>query len=151
MKSILSFILTAALVLITDCAYAACNLTNSVYRDIGERGFELSFSPPPSGSASIAATATLTHLKRGKIFEFDMTQSQGYGSTFLIHRGSRDMTHLVNFFNSDLTQASVFRAETAPTYLFIGGLGSEDYYTNSMSGSREIMLGDVMWQFYRCR
>jgi hypothetical protein len=36
-------------------------------------------------------------------------------------------------------------------YLFISGLGSEDYYKNQMSGSREIVLGDVMWKFYRCR
>jgi hypothetical protein len=151
MKNILGFIFTAALILVADYAHAACSLNSSVYRDVGGRGFELNFSQKPVNSATIAATVTLTHSKRGRIFEFDLVQSQGYGSTWLVHREDNDRSHLVNFFNSELIQTSVFRAKSSSMYLFISGLGSEDYYRNQMSGSREIVLGDVMWKFYRCR
>ena len=95
-------------------------------------------SKPPRGS-------------RGQVFEFDMVQSQGYGSTSLIDAKGQKRSHLINFFNSDLSQKSIFRAETAPKYIFVSGLGSEDYYGNSLRGGRKIMLGDVMWKLDRCK
>ncbi len=150
MKNIFGFILTASLIFVADSAQAACSLAKSVYRDVDKRGFELSFSDRPAGSVFLA-TATLTHSKRGKIFEFNVVQSQGYGSTWLINRKDNGKSHLVNFFNADLTQATVFRSETSPTYLFVSDLGAADYYRNELVGSRKIILGDVMWKFYRCR
>lgn len=124
----------------------SCKFTNSIYQDIKGRGFELVVSKSPVSSASIGAIVRIRHEQRGQIFEFDMVQSQGYGSTSLIDRKGQGRSHLINFFNSDLSQKSIFRTKTAPKYLFISGLGSEDYYGNSSRGSRKIMLGDVMWK-----
>jgi hypothetical protein len=150
MKNIISFMFSAMLLLMANRGYAACIITNSVYRDVNGRGFELTFKPSSPSSSTTSVIATLSHAKRGKIFEFDMIQSQYYGSVSLINHKNNN-THLINFFNSNLTQSSIFRAESSPMYLFISGLGSTDYYNNQMSGSRAIILGDVMWKFQSCR
>ena len=125
----------------------SCKFTNSIYQDIKGSGFELAVSKPSKGLVSVSAVVKIGHKKRGQVFEFDMVQSQGYGSTTLNDGKGQ---HLINFFNSDLSQKSIFRAKTAPKYLFVSGLGSEDYYRNSSRGGREIFLGDVMWKFSRC-
>jgi hypothetical protein len=156
MKNILCIISGVLLSLTADSVYAntsnpACKITDGIYRDVSGRGFELRFGPPPPKSVTTMATAIISHPKRGSIFEFEMTQSQGYGSTSLISRKDTSKSYRVNFFNSDLTQASMFRAKSLPTYLFVSDLGGDDYYLNQGSGSREIALGDVMWRFQRCK
>lgn len=128
----------------------SCKFADSIYQDVKGKGFELVVRKPPRGSASVSAIVRIGHEKRGQIFEFDMVQSQGYGSTSLIDRKGQKRSYPINFFNSDLSQKSIFRAKTAPKYLFISGLGSEDYYGNSSRGGREVLLGDVMWEFSRC-
>lgn len=129
-----------------------CDLTRSVYQDADGQGFQLEFAPDLSGSAVTLATATLTHPDRGTIFEFSVAQSQGYGAIGLVNSNNPEAVHGIYFFGSDLRRSSVLIGRgNAPTYAFVEGLGSTDYYSNQNSGSRDIILGDVMWQLAYCK
>jgi hypothetical protein len=53
------------------------------------------------------------------------------------------------FFDANFQQAKD-PAPSAPQYLFISGLGSDDWYSN-LPGSRETPVAEVLWQRSGCR
>jgi hypothetical protein len=136
---------------------ASCNFNKSIYHDVDGQGFELSFKPTPSNSSVyITSIATLKHSRRGTIFKFDVTQMQGYGTTFLTHiSGGQEKSHGLYFFENNLKRTYVIlsrgRDSNAVPYIFVEGLGVTDYYDNRQSGGRDVILGDVMWKFSRCQ
>ena len=152
-NNVLGFVATTAFTLTAGAAFAAeCPVNRSVYRDVEGRGFQLEFAPNTSNSATVHATATIAHPVRGTIFQFDITQSQGYGSTRLTNRNSPEKSYELYFFDAGLRHSSVLLGRgSAPSYAFVAGLGSTDYYMNQNSRSREIPLADVMWQFDHCK
>jgi hypothetical protein len=130
-----------------------CNLYQSVYSDVDNKGFELVFSKGRTNSASIYATAIIEHPTLGTIWSFDVTQSQGYGTTFLLNNkiNPRKDSYAINFFNQRLESDRTFswrRRNTAPVYAFISGLGSDDYYRRRSSN---LFLLDTMWVHKRCQ
>ncbi|MBD1848476.1 hypothetical protein [Leptolyngbya sp. FACHB-711] len=133
---------------------ATCDLTSSIYRDVGNGGFELEFSSADrSLSGGNVASATLKYPNGSILYTFSLTQAQGYGTVSLIQAGGRD-SFTVNFFNADLTPASwaSWRRSATPTYLFISGLGTAQYYRErNQVGETVPLLGDVMWKFDRCK
>lgn len=138
MKLILGFATFLIPVLLSaDIAFAGCSLLKSTYKDIGGKGFQLDFS---------GQTATLSR-QRQKLFEFNLTQSQGYGTVYLMEKSNPESSYGVYFFGSDLKQSSSGRGfDNAPTYAFVSGLGSAVYYRD-----RSILLGDTLWKFDRCK
>lgn len=129
-----------------------CNLYKSVYSDVDNKGFELIFSKGRSNSVRYA-TAIIKHPKLGTIWSFDLSQSQGYGSTYLLDNTniSRNRSYVIDFFNRRLESDrtfSWFRRNNSPAYAFIAGLGSDDYYSRRTS---KILLGDTMWIHKRCQ
>jgi hypothetical protein len=143
---------------------APCKISQSVYRDADGKGFELVFDEPIREKASSKATATITHSQVGELYKFDVNQSSGYGSIYLIlldYDGAlepRDFS--INFFAQNLLSATPlwFGEETqAPKYAFIAGLGGHDYYRRKddlyTSGVSSLVppLGDMMWIYNRCK
>lgn len=133
---------------------ATCDLTSSIYRDLGNGGFELEFtSANQSSSGGNFASATLKYPNGSILYTLSMTQAQGYGTVSLMQVGGRD-SFTVNFFNADLTPASwvSWRRSATPTHLFISGLGAAQYYRERNQVGRTVpLLGDVMWKFDRCK
>jgi hypothetical protein len=133
---------------------ATCDLTSSIYRDVGNGGFELEFtSANQSSSGGNFASATVKYPNGSILYTFSLTQAQGYGTVSLMQAGGRD-SFTVNFFNADLTPASwvSWRWSATPTYLFINGLGAAQYYCERNQVGRTVpLLGDVMWKFDRCK
>jgi hypothetical protein len=133
---------------------ATCDLISSIYRNVGDGGFELEFSSANrSSSGGNFASATLKYPNGSILYTFSLTQAQGYGTVSLIEAGGGDSFE-VNFFNADLTPASwaSWRRSAAPTYLFISGLGAAQYYRErDQVGEMVPLLGDVIWKFDRCK
>jgi hypothetical protein len=125
-----------------------CSIENSVYEAIDNPDFELIFSPRLPGKA-MDAVVTLKHSKRGKIQTFRMVTSNGYGSSFLINPQREGTSLNIVVFDRNLKKDNIFRNKVAPEYVFVSGLGSEDYYSNN-SRNREFLLGEQMWKFDRC-
>lgn len=143
---------------------APCKIAQSVYRDADGKGFELVFGEPIPETASSKATATITHPKVGQLYNFNVTQSSGYGSISLIllnDDGALDSHDFrINFFDQNLVSATPlwFGEETqAPKYAFITALGGHDYYRRKgdFYTSRISLLvpplGDVLWVYNRCQ
>ena len=145
LRSASASVLLLGLVQLTAPANA-CELTRSVYRAVGNPAFQLVFSDPPASVAGVVrATVTLQHPKRGKILSLYLNQSQGYGAFVLADPKNSEASYPLYFFNQKLEFGGASRA-----YTFVAGLGVSDYYSNRL-GSRETILGDVMWKFDSCR
>jgi hypothetical protein len=123
---------------------ADCALDHAQFQDTGGRGFTLSFAPAVSG-VPIAA-ARLSHKTRGRIFQFDVTQSNGYGTIFLVPIDEARTSHAVYFFDRDLRPAGPNQA----AIMFVDGRGAADYYAHRNDVQRRGMLGDLMWKFSAC-
>jgi len=123
-----------------------CDLTQSLYRDVPDQGFRLEFYPSSSTTLPSAATVILSHPDRGQIFQFELVESQGYPIANLVYADRPDLSQVITFFDPDLIQTS-----PPGHYAFVEGLGYADWSLNQESGGREIVLGDVIWQFDQCR
>ena len=118
-----------------------CNLDRAVYRDTENRGFTLAFSAPPPDSAALIARARLSHKTRGKLFDFEVVQSNGYGTISLVQPDDTSRSHEAYFFGADLKPT--FSAGSA--LMFVNGLGARDYYANrEKHAAREALLGDTV-------
>lgn len=154
--------LTFGVMLLATPVSASCQIDQSIYRDADGKGFELIFSSPIPGLGGSLATATVKHLEQGNLYNFNVTQSSGYGSILLL---SIDPTRnglaygdsfSINFFDQNFQSAtpSVFGRETqAPKYAFVSNLGIFDYYRRQplISDGTVPFLNDVMWIHDRCR
>lgn len=143
---------------------APCKISQSVYRDADGKGFELVFGEPIPETASSKATATIIHPKGGQLYNFNVSQSSGYGSISLIliddNGAPEPRDFRINFFDQNLVSATPlwFGEETqAPKYVFIAELGGHDYYrrrgdfSTSRISSLVPPLGDMMWVHNRCQ
>lgn len=140
-------------ILIAPPGWARCNLTDRIYRDVGNRGFELEFSPPsiPRPDNRNFARATIRYADGSVLYTFRMASSLGYSRTSLINEdGAQGFT--VNFFNTDLTPTSCRDSED-PAFLFISDLGIDEFYQGRVRryNTNAPILSDVMWQFDRCK
>jgi hypothetical protein len=122
-----------------------CRWTSSLYRDVANKGFELKFQPsePPA-----SATATVSHPKRGILFEFDVIESQGYTVRNMVYKDQPESSQPLYFFDTNLMPP---QSEESPIYAFVAGLGYADWSVNQEKGAREIILGDSMWKFSSCQ
>lgn len=128
----------------------SCNLSKAVYKDVAGKGYKIEFMPYRGSSAVQFASGQLSHKSQGIIFKFSVSQSQGYGTTWISPRSSSEQSHAVYFFDSDLRHSpQVGLRAPASTYIFVEGLGSSDYYGNPRG--REILLGDNMWKLDYCK
>ncbi|BAY56999.1 hypothetical protein NIES2135_38620 [Leptolyngbya boryana NIES-2135] len=149
----------STIVLATPVYAQNCKLTQAVYRDGNGKGFELVFRPPTSRSVTVYATAVLRSKSQDELYRFNLSQSQGYGSTSLADTRAtsenwQDNSFIINFFDSNLKSASMLlgRESIVPKYAFINGLGSRDYYNRRQSISESNpLIGDTMWVFNRCQ
>jgi hypothetical protein len=150
LKFLVASLITMSFVLLSKPAWADCALTDRVYRDVANRGFELEFYPPVERPTSLNfATVRIRHTAGETLYEFYMTQSQGYGTVSLI---GDDKGFRINFFNADLTTASWGDADGAE-YVFIAELGAHEYsHRGRQRAENETpILGEVMWKFDRCK
>jgi hypothetical protein len=142
---------------------ASCKISQSVYRDLDGKGFELVFGPRLPGLPGVSqATAIIQHTRQTEVHAFSLTQANGYGSISLsalksttngLEYGQR---FTINFFDQNLRSASpgVFGREIhAPKYAFISDLGSYDYYTRRemVAKGAPPFLKDTAWVYARCR
>lgn len=134
----------------------SCAIAQSIYRDVNGKGFQLMFSLPPAGSA-IHARATLYHPQQGQLYQFNVTQTSGYGSIWLsevANRAERDRGLWITFFDQNLQSATptILGEETqAPQYAMISELGSFDYYKRRGKQNNEVLLQDTLWIHDRCQ
>ncbi len=128
----------------------SCGLTDSIYQDVGEKGFEVRISP--ASSSNYKARLTVIHKSRGTLFDFNVIQQQGYGGIYLADRNKDERGNRINFFDANLSSASIFRADVAPPYFVISKLGSRDHYENDIEGAqgRTNNVGDPMWKLKLC-
>jgi hypothetical protein len=134
---------------------ATCPLNRATYSAIGKPAFELQFSPiakPKIASEFVALT--IQHRDRGTIATYHLGSSLGYGSYYLRDANTsieddRNASLKPVFFDANFQQAKD-PAPSAPQYLFISGLGSDDWYSN-LPGSRETPIAEVLWQRSGCR
>ena len=141
-------------------AIAGCPIAESVYHDIDGLGFELVFSEGVPDLASSRATAMINHPNQAGLYNFSMTQANGYGS-ITIGRFSEDgstiqASYPINFFDDQMRSANpLFLGEEldAPAYAFITGLGSDDFYRrrSTADDTNVPLLGDLIWVFDRCQ
>jgi hypothetical protein len=156
-------ILTAILLILpTQALAASCKISQSIYRDSVGKGFELMFGTAIPGKGGSYATATINHPKQNQIYNFSVTQSNGYGSISFVSiiptsKGIEygDGFH-INFFDQNLESANpgvIGREVEAPKYVFISDLGSHDYYKRRSNVLEDTppFLGDIMWIYERCR
>jgi hypothetical protein len=138
---------------------APCKIAQSVYRDADGKGFELVFS---AGNRTSQATATITYPPQGQLYQFNVVQSSGYGSIFLVNiNDTRNRLETnsrlgINFFDQNLRAATpIFSGEEtiAPEYAFISELGGYDYYQRrgSIQENTPPLLADLMWVHDRCQ
>lgn len=153
------FLCSMGMLLLAESAVASpCKISQSVYRDAEGKGLELVFGSPPQGSPFLASVA-LHHAQKTVLYQFNLTQANGYGSISLQWRqrpNANLQSFRLNFFGQDFTSATpgVFGQEPqAPQYAFITDLGSWDYYQRrgKVSNQTPPHLGDVMWVHDRCR
>lgn len=143
------FISVLSLLLVPNLQAAdTCNLDRAVYRDTGNRGFTLAFSAAPPDSAALIARARLSHTKRGKLFEFEVVQSNGYGTISLIQADDSKRSHVAYFFNADLKPT----LRSGAALMFVSELGVLDYYADREKPvARDDLLGDTLWSLERCK
>ena len=123
---------------------SACPLEQSVYRDVAKRGFTLEFFPRTRDDPGLEARGELRHPRRGRIFRFEVWQPNGYTTYKMALMGTDDPPHIIiYFFDNDLKVANPFD----PTWAFVSGLGSADYYGTRNQPS----VGDAMWKLERCK
>jgi hypothetical protein len=150
------------LTLPTQALAASCKISQSIYRDSAGKGFELMFGTAIPGKGGSYATATINHPKQNQIYNFSVTQSNGYGSISFVSiiptsKGIEDGDGFrINFFDQNLGSANpgvIGREVEAPKYVFISDLGGHDYYKRRSAVSEDTppFLGDVMWIYERCR
>lgn len=143
----IGMIALSSLALISRRAVAQdCDLTQSVFQDRPGQGFELEFYPGSSDTLPSSAMVILSHPSRGVIFTFDLVESQGYPLANLVDRDRPDVAQVITFFDSDLIQSS-----PPGFYAFVEGLGYTDWSLNQETGGRVTVLGDVIWEFDRCK
>jgi hypothetical protein len=134
---------------------ATCPLNRATYSAIGKPAFDLQFSPivkPKIASEFVALT--IQHRDRGTIATYHLGSSLGYGSYYLRDANTsieddRKASLKPVFFDANFQQARD-PAPSAPQYLFISGLGSDDWYSDR-PGNRETPVAEVMWQRSGCR
>jgi hypothetical protein len=155
--------LTAIMLLLpTQALAASCKIAQSVYRDSGGKGFELVFGTSIPGKGGAYATATINHPKQNQIYNFSVTQSNGYGVISFVSIIPTRMGieygdgFRANFFDQNLGSANpgvIGREVEAPKYVFISDLGSHDFYKRRSAVSEDTppFLGDVMWIYERCQ
>ena len=137
---------------------APCEISKSIYSDVNNRGFDLIFGAKLPNSPWFA-TAIIRHPKLGTLWTFDVTQSNGYGSTALIARAMPntppDTSFVISFFNENLESDTFIwgRKLDSPKYAFIQGLGSTDYYRRRARPPflENLFLSDTMWTHKRCQ
>jgi hypothetical protein len=154
LKFFVGSLMTLSFFLLSETAWADCKLTDRIYRDVGDRGFELEFLPTPADPPSSMnfARAVIRHPEGGTLYNFYLAESQGYPSVGLVSETSENTGFRINFFDADLTSTS-WRDREAPSYAFIADLGSHEYYhgRRRRSETETPILGDVMWKFDRCK
>lgn len=147
-----------------------CPIAQSVYRDLDRGEFELVFGAPLPNTGSSDATVSIHHLTHPNpepLYRFNMTQSSGYGSIFLVRIDANETdadgtdweavnSLRVNFFDQDLRSANpLFLGDETepPKYLFITGLGSHDYYhrRDYVTAPETSAMGEMMWRHERCQ
>jgi hypothetical protein len=154
-------LLTALTLLHSTAAEAAippvrCPIDRATYSAIGKSEFELQFSAIENPKiASEIVSLTLQHRDRGMLATYNLGGSVGYGSYYL-----RDLAKPIDaetdsnlkpvFFDTNWGNITDFSAIGSPKYLFISGLGANDWYSDRAS-NRTLPLGEVMWQFSGCR
>ena len=140
-------------------ASASCPISKSLYRDGDGQGFQLVFSPPPTGTP-FHAIAVIKDRKQKPLYQFRVSQSSGYGSIWLWNQDAkpsqRDSGLWMTFFDQNLKSATpLFLGEEpkAPKYAVIAELGSYDYYNRRASGADQSSpsLPDAIWIFDRCQ
>ncbi|MDA0269118.1 MAG: hypothetical protein O3A14_19720 [Cyanobacteria bacterium] len=152
--SVRTLLLAISLFLASPRPTLACPLSHSLYRDSSGQDFELTWQAPIRDRASSQATLQIRHGD-DLLYHLDLTQASGYGTIFLrLLDPSRELQGdplTLNFFDETLADANPLffeLAQPAPTYVFIPGLGSYDYYQRRGEGP---LLGEVMWIFERCQ
>jgi len=149
MRYFQSFLFATGLALPVAVLAQGCPLERSAYKDMNGRGFVLEFAPAPGDSATVLYTVTIKHPKRGILFDFDFSYSQGIGESLLTPRGGGNTEfHRIHFFDEKLKS---FDAEFAAPYAFVEGLGFADHYGKGELGSREPALGTPLWKFSQCK
>jgi hypothetical protein len=138
----------------------SCPLTKSIYKAIAKPSFEMRFAPIKI-NLPVDAAVTLKHKIRGNIASYYLSSSMGYGSLNLAPVTSISKENSEESENKGFELKPVFFdrnwknvdgiPKLAPQYLFVGGLGVEDWYSNQQKGSRSQVLGEVMWKFAGCQ
>ncbi len=140
-------------------ASASCPIAKSLYRDGDGQGFQLVFSPPPTGTP-FHATAAIKDREQRTLYQFKVSQSSGYGSIWLENQDAkppqRDRGLWMTFFDQNLKSATprfLGEESKAPKYAVIAELGSYDYYNRKNSGAarNSPSLSDAIWIFDRCQ
>ncbi|CAN1211726.1 hypothetical protein TUMEXPCC7403_16095 [Tumidithrix helvetica PCC 7403] len=156
---ILSMVLLSMQTVTGAAASESCPIAKSIYRDADGKGFQLVFGPPPPRSP-FHATAAIAHPQLGQLYRFQVTQSSGYGSIWLLEQdrsnSKRENRFWITFFDRDLKSATpIFLGQEteSPRYAVIAELGSHDYYQRrgTMTQSTPPLLPDVMWIHDRCQ
>lgn len=150
-----TLLLSVSLLLVSTApALASCPLHASIYRDVGNQGFELMWQEGIPQQASSKATLHI-RLNDESLYHLDLTQASGYGTLFLTvldrDRAPVQVPNLtLNFFDDTLLNANPYffdLEQPAPTYAFITGLGSHDYYQRR---GEDMLVGETLWVFDRC-
>jgi hypothetical protein len=138
--------LFASLTLISSWAGAACEFDQRIYRDAAKQGFTLAFSRAHSDSATLLATVTISHKKFGKLYSFEVSRNNGYGTVYLTDTQNPKSPYATYFFNKNMTESTISDA----TWLFVEGLGADNYYAANSNTPKTSLLGDTMWMFAGC-
>jgi hypothetical protein len=133
-----------------------CVLDRATYSAIGKPAFELQFSPIENRKIATESVAlTLQHRDRGMLTTYHIGGTMGYGSYVLrdlsrpIEEDTGDRLRTV-FFDANWQEVKDISRGNAPKYLFISGLGSNDWYADR-ANNRKQPLREVMWQISNCR
>ena len=130
----------------------ACSLEKSVYQDLDSKGFLLKFGPPHDNGVRNVHSATISHPKRGTVFEFDFMIGMGYAAPFLTLRdadGELAKPFHLHFFDKNLRSMELDKF--ALPYAFIDGLGPADWHgVQADTTARKIPIGTPLWRFTRC-
>ncbi len=129
-----------------------CPLEKSVYQDLDNKGFLLEFGPPHDNGVRNVHSATITHPRRGTLFDFNLMFGMGYAAPFLTLRDADEELskpfHL-HFFDKNLRSMELDKS--ALPYAFIDGLGPADWYgVQADTTARKIPIGTPLWRFVRC-
>ena len=131
----------------------ACPLEKSVYQDLDNKGFLLEFGPPYDNGVRNVHSATITHPKRGTVFEFNFMIGMGYAAPFLTLRGADgDLSKSFHLHFFDKNLRSMELDKFALPYAFIDGLGPADWYgVQADTTARKVPIGTPLWRFAHCR